>query len=123
MYRQVFDCDGDGYVSHADFESACRRLQVQADSKSIIHAVRALDNDQKGYLDFRSFSQKMTPGMSERISALEGRHIDRNAEIQLPEVQPTRQRLKTNITKTQGVTQTVRDVREAFNPDHEHSKP
>lgn len=68
MFRTVFDVDGDGFVSHADFEGACRKLQIQADSKSIIHAIRALDTDQKGYFDYRSFSKKMQPGMSEKMS-------------------------------------------------------
>lgn len=45
VFRQIFDCDGDGFVSHADFEGACRKLQVQADTKSILHAVRALDTE------------------------------------------------------------------------------
>jgi hypothetical protein len=26
VFRQIFDCDGDGFVSHADFERACRKL-------------------------------------------------------------------------------------------------
>jgi hypothetical protein len=26
VFRQVFDVDGDGFVSHADFDGACRRL-------------------------------------------------------------------------------------------------
>jgi hypothetical protein len=120
VYRSLFDCDGDGFISHADFEGACRKLQVQADPKSILHAIRALDTDQKGYLDYRAFSKKIAPGMSERMSALEERHTEDSAEVQLPEVVPTKQRLRSHIQKTQGVQQTVRDVRNAFNPDHEH---
>ena len=30
VFRSIFDCDGDGFVSHADFEGACRKLQVKA---------------------------------------------------------------------------------------------
>jgi len=26
VYRSLFDCDGDGFISHADFEGACRKL-------------------------------------------------------------------------------------------------
>ncbi len=26
VYRSIFDCDGDGFISHADFEGACRKL-------------------------------------------------------------------------------------------------
>jgi uncharacterized protein YdcH (DUF465 family) len=26
VYRSVFDCDGDGFISHADFEGACKKL-------------------------------------------------------------------------------------------------
>ena len=120
MFRTVFDVDGDGFVSHADFEGACRKLQIQADSKSIIHAIRALDTDQKGYFDYRSFSKKMQPGMSEKMSLFD-QHGSEN--ITLPEVSaPSKQLLEGNIQKTATVTQTVRDVREKFNPDHEHSK-
>lgn len=100
MFRSVFDCDGDGFISHADFEGACRKLQVQADNKAILHAIRALDTDQRGYFDYRTFSKKITPGMSERMSALEDRHIDDNAEVQLPEVVPTKQVLRSHITQT-----------------------
>ena len=28
VFRSVFDVDGDGFVSHADFEGACRKLQI-----------------------------------------------------------------------------------------------
>ena len=103
VYRSVFDCDGDGFISHADFEGACRKLQVKADSKAILHAIRALDTDQKGFFDYRAFSKKIAPGMSERMSALEERHVDEAAEVQLPEVYPTKQILKSHINKAQGV--------------------
>ena len=76
---------------------------MQADSKAILHAIRALDTHQKGYLDFRSFSKKIAPGMSERMSALESRHTDETAEVQLPEVYPTKQTLRSHIDKTQSV--------------------
>jgi Ca2+-binding EF-hand superfamily protein len=59
VFRQIFDCDGDGFVSHADFEGACRRLQIKADPNSVLHAIRALDTNQKGYFDFTSFSKKL----------------------------------------------------------------
>lgn len=60
----------------------------------------------------------MQPGMSERM-ALFDQHGSN--EITLPQVSaPSKQLLEGNMKKTQTVTQTVRDVRDKFNPDHEH---
>ena len=70
VFRQIFDVDGDGFISHADFEGACKKLQVKADSQSVLHAIRALDTDQKGYFDYKTFSKNWGPGMSERLAKL-----------------------------------------------------
>jgi hypothetical protein len=89
-------------VSHADFEGACKKLQIQADKKSIIHAIRALDTDKKGYFDYRSFSKKMQPGMSEKMALFEEHVAD---DLSLPQVSaPSKQLLEGNIKKTIGVT-------------------
>jgi hypothetical protein len=59
----------------------------------------------------------MQPGMSERLALFDQHGIE---DITLPQVTaPSKQLLEGNIKKTTGVTQTVRDVREGFNPDHE----
>lgn len=89
VFKQLFDCDGDGFVSHADFEGACRKLQIKADPLSIMHAVRALDKEQKGYFDYKEFTKKMGPGMSERVASFEnGEELDNS--VRLPDVGPNK---------------------------------
>lgn len=56
VFKQVFDVDGDGFISHADFEGACRKLQIKQDHSSIMNAIKALDTENKGFFDFRTFS-------------------------------------------------------------------
>lgn len=56
--------------------------------------------------------------MSEKMALFEEHVAD---DLSLPQVSaPSKQLLEGNIKKTIGVTQTVRDVRQGFNPDHEH---
>lgn len=98
VFRQIFDCDGDGFVSHADFESACRRLQIKADPSSVLNAIKALDTNMKGYFDFTSFSKKLQPGVSDRVAALES-GFDRTQLLVMPEVGKTKESLS-NIIKT-----------------------
>jgi hypothetical protein len=111
VFRQVFDVDGDGFVSHADFEGACRRLQVKADYNSILHAVRALDSEGKGYMDYRTFSKRLTPGVGERVASMEPGKLMEDSVIHFPDVGPSKSRLASNIRKAANVHQTVRDVR------------
>lgn len=122
VFRQIFDVDGDGFVSHADFEGACRRLQVKADYNSILHAIRALDTEHKGYLDYRSFSKRLTPGVGERMMSMDGRESGSVSELHFPDVGPSKSRLNSNIRRAANINQTVRDVRQSFNPDYDSSK-
>ena len=55
IFKQ-FDKDGDGFVSYADFEDHLCTLQVGASKHEIASIMKLMDKDQKGYLDFRSFS-------------------------------------------------------------------
>ncbi len=58
--------------------------------------------------------------MSDKMALFDQNGSD---DISLPQVSaPSKQLLEDNIKKTVTVTQTVRDVRQGFNPDHEHSK-
>ena len=58
--------------------------------------------------------------MSEKLALFEDHVTD---DLSLPQVSaPSKQILEDNIKKSIGVTQTVRDVRQGFNPDHDHSK-
>lgn len=72
VFKTIFDVDGDGFVSHADFEGACRKLQIKSDYHSVLHAIRALDTENKGYFDYREFSKKISPGVGERLAAMNG---------------------------------------------------
>lgn len=111
VFRSIFDCDGDGFVSHADFEAACRKLQVKAQYSDVVHAIRALDTEQKGFLDFRSFAKKLTPGISERMTQLCQTPTNVDDLLHLPDVGPGKKIISEHIKKAQTVGQTVRDVR------------
>lgn len=83
VYRKIFDCDGDGFVSHADFEEACRKLQIRSDASAVMQAIRVLDKDQKGFFDYNTFSKRMGPGVGEKVSAM----INGGEVLSLPEVE------------------------------------
>ncbi len=59
-----FDKDGDGFVSYADFQDQLNALQVSASNKQVAAIMKYLDKDNKGYLDFRSFSTGVHQNMS-----------------------------------------------------------
>lgn len=102
VFRQVFDVDGDGFVSHADFEGACRKLQVKADYNSILHAIRALDQEQKGYLDYRTFAKRLTPGVSDRMASIDP-SSGGLGELHFPDVGPSKSRLTTVMKRAANV--------------------
>lgn len=82
-----------------------------------MQALRALDPDQKGYFDYRAFAKKLTPGVGERMALLGGASED----VRLPDVGPSKTYIADNIRKAANVQQTVRDVRQTFNPDYDTS--
>jgi Ca2+-binding EF-hand superfamily protein len=59
-----FDKDGDGYVSYGDFEDQLNSLKINTSKAETASIMKLLDKDSKGYFDFRSFSQVITPNMS-----------------------------------------------------------
>lgn len=58
MYQvfKQFDKDGDGFVSYADFEDQVNNLQIPASKQEIAGILKFLDKENKGYLDFKTFS-------------------------------------------------------------------
>jgi hypothetical protein len=90
-----------------------------------LHAIRALDQEQKGYLDYRTFAKRLTPGVGERMmSTIESSRTGDGAlsELHFPDVGPSKSRLTTVMKRAANVHQTVRDVRQSFNPDYDTSK-
>jgi hypothetical protein len=86
-------------------------------------AIRALDADNKGYFDFRTFSQKMTPGIGERFASMDPTISESAREnLHLPDLGPSKAHLATHIRKAGNIQQSVREVRQGFNPDYDTSK-
>lgn len=73
---------------------------MQADQQSVIHAIRALDTEQKGYFDFKAFSKKMGPGTSDRIAKFTKTEEQLEEITHLPEVGgPSQNALKVQMKK------------------------
>jgi len=102
-------------VSYVDFEDTLGQLQVQASKHEIASIIRLLDKDNKGFLDFRSFSQAVNPHMSEMVG------VKKN-ELHLPNLVPNKEKLHEYGNKQNQLTQAVNEVRRTFNPDQETSK-
>jgi len=51
-----FDSDGDGYVSHQDFDQFIKSIKVDASKKEVASIMKLLDTKNQGYLTFNDFS-------------------------------------------------------------------
>ena len=69
---------------------------MKADFHSVLHAVRALDPEGKGYFDYNQFSKSLTPGIADRIAS--------KSDITLPDVGPSKNRIAENIRRAAIVT-------------------
>jgi hypothetical protein len=54
---KAFDVDGDGFVSHKDFERHLKQQKISATQEEISTLMKAvLDTNQNGFVDFKEFS-------------------------------------------------------------------
>lgn len=60
-----FDVDGDGYVSHQDFDDFVKSIKVKANKNEVASIIKLLDGKNQGYLTFTDFSKVFSPSMSE----------------------------------------------------------
>jgi Ca2+-binding EF-hand superfamily protein len=63
MFKR-FDMDGDGYVSHQDFDDFVKSIKVTATKKEVASVLKLLDTNNQGYLTFTDFSKVFSPSMS-----------------------------------------------------------
>jgi len=69
MYKifRNFDADGDGYVSHQDFDNYIKTLKVSASKAEVASMMKLLDKNNQGYLTFNDFSKVFNPHMSTQL--------------------------------------------------------
>ena len=60
--------------------------------------------------------------MSEKFAAMDTSGETQNDLLHLPAVAPSKNKLASHIKNTEGVHQTVKDVRQKFDPSHDQSK-
>ena len=72
--------------SYTDFEDQLNALQITASKKEVAAIMKYLDKDNKGFLDFRTFSTGINQNMSSQIN------IPRN-ELHLPNLVPNKAKI------------------------------
>ena len=78
--------------------------------------MKLFDKEGKGYLDFRAFSQVVTPNMSQTIV-----QVKKN-EIHLPNLVPNKDKSQEYGQKASQLIYAVQEARRSFQPDPEASK-
>jgi len=65
VFREM-DTDGDGFISYKDFETHLKKNKIEATQEEVVTLMhKVLDPEQKGYIDFNSFQQRIRPRMSD----------------------------------------------------------
>ena len=104
------DADGDGYVSYHDYEKALDKLQIQAARRDISASLQLLDPEGKGFLDFRAFSKKIGPNMTDQLT----RDPRSQSEIKLPNLVPNREKLRDVSHRGSSLMASVHEARKTF---------
>lgn len=69
---KAFDVDGDGFVSHKDFERHLKFIKINASAEEIEALMKnVIDVNGKGYVGFEDFSKRFGPNMSKTIKVKE----------------------------------------------------
>lgn len=87
-------------------------MQVNASKHEIASILKLMDKDQKGYLDFRSFSTSIKPDMSTQIN------VPRN-DVYFPNLVPNKNKVQDLTSKTSQIISAAAHARKNFSPDLE----
>ena len=81
-----FDRDNDGFVSYSDFEEALFEMRIEADRKDIAAVLSLIDTNQKGFVDYKTFSKNFSENFSKSIKV-------EQKEVHLPNLYPNKEKV------------------------------
>lgn len=118
MYQlfRSFDVDGDGYVSHQDFDNFVRSIKVDANKKEVASIMKLIDSKNKGYLTFNEFSKTFSPNMSTELVKIE------LTDNYFPNLVPSDDVTGLNRKNQHSFNERIKKIREQFKPDPDQSK-
>jgi len=105
-----FDKDNDGFVSYADFEDALADMRINADKKEVAAILSLIDTENKGFVDYKTFSKNFSENLSKKIDVP-------MKESHLPNLCPNREKVQEYGQKGSGIAEAVSKVRESFRPE------
>ena len=111
-----FDMDGDGYVSHQDFDDFIKSIKVKATKKEVSSIIKLLEGQNQGYLTFTDFSKVFNPRMSSELVQLN------QTDTHMQNMAPSEERYRYNHKNQGGYNTRVKEIRETFKPDPDQSK-
>jgi Ca2+-binding EF-hand superfamily protein len=115
LFRR-FDVDGDGYMSHQDFDTFIKSIKVEADKKEVASILKLLDTKNQGFLTYTEFSKVFSPQMS---AELVNTHQN---ESHMPNMVPSDEMYKYNQKNQHKYNERVKQIRDTFKPDMDQSK-
>lgn len=110
LFRK-FDVDGDGYMSHQDFDTFIKSIKVEADKKEVASILKLLDTKNQGYLTYTEFSKVFSPQMSAELV-----NVQQN-ETHMPNMAPSEEMYKYNQKNQHKFNDRVKQIRDTFKPD------
>jgi Ca2+-binding EF-hand superfamily protein len=112
-----YDRDGDGYISHDDIKKQFKNLHVKATEEEVNRFIELVDPSKKGYLDFPSFSWKVSPNMVESLAPLENTLENNLFRRYRQNLVPNRLKLEENIEYHKTFANRFLEIRNKFLPE------
>ena len=111
-----FDKDGDGFVSYKDFEDHLLSNKINVTSGEVEQIMKnVLDPENRGYIDFTTFSKRFGVNMSSQINVTD-------KEVHSANLVPNKTKLNEYGKKSQGVRSKIAEVTASFKPEVDQSK-
>lgn len=111
-----FDIDGDGFMSYQDFADCIKGMKVHASNTEVACMMKLIDKENKGYLDFTTFSKVFNPMMSSQLVK-----VPLN-DTYLPNLGPNEDMHRYTKGKISEMNQKQDTIRDRLRPDPDQSK-
>ena len=108
---KMFDADGDGYVSHEDFERGLQNLGVRHDAEDARQLMNFLDENKNGFLSFPEFAKGVRPDiLNSHAKRLLGSTVT-------PTLQPSKEFYQRHLIASGKASEELSKARQAYMPD------
>jgi len=108
---KMFDADGDGYVSHEDFERGLQSLGVPHEAQDARQLMDFLDENKNGFLSFPEFAKGVRPDiLNSHAKRLLGKAV-------APALQPSKEFYQRHLEVSGKASEDLERARQAYLPD------